>query len=167
MKVSIIVAASENHVIGNNNDLIWSFPNDMNFFKQKTLNHHVIMGRKNFESIPHKFKPLPKRTNIVITRNLLFQADGAIVVNSLSQAIEFSRKKNQKETFVIGGGEIYDLSLKGNFIDKIYLTRIHKHYKGDTFFPVLNKEWKIKEERKFFADEKHESDYTFYTYEKK
>ena len=70
MIVSIIVAASENNVIGNNNDLIWSFPNDMNFFKQKTLNHHVIMGRKNFESIPHKFKPLPNRTNIVITRNL-------------------------------------------------------------------------------------------------
>ena len=166
MIVSIIVAASENNVIGNNNDLIWSFPNDMNFFKQKTLNHHVIMGRKNFESIPHKFKPLPNRTNIVITRNLSYYAEGAVAVNSLSQAIEFSRKEKQKETFVIGGGQIYDLSLKENFIDRIYLTRIHKYYDGDTFFPILGKEWKVKEERKFYSDEKHESNYTFFTYEK-
>jgi len=166
MIVSIIVAASENNVIGNNNDLIWSFPNDMNFFKQKTLNHHVIMGRKNFESIPHKFKPLPNRTNIVITRNLSYYAEGAVVVNSLSQAIKFSRKEKQIETFVIGGGQIYDLSLKENFIDRIYLTRIHKHYQGDTFFPILGKEWKVKEERKFYSDEKHESNYTFFIYEK-
>ena len=101
MIVSIIVAASENNVIGNNNDLIWSFPNDMSFFKQKTLNHHVIMGRKNFESIPHKFKPLPNRTNIVITRNLSYDAEGAVVVNSLSQAIEFSKKAEAN-----GAGEI-------------------------------------------------------------
>ena len=127
MIVSIIVAASENNVIGKNNDLIWSFPNDMNFFKQKTLNHHVIMGRKNFESIPHKFKPLPNRTNIVITRNLSYDAEGAVVVNSLSQAIEFSRKEKQKETFVIGGGQIYDLSLKENLIDRIY------HFSSTTF----------------------------------
>ena len=166
MIVSIIVAASENNVIGNNNDLIWSFPNDMNFFKQKTLNHHVIMGRKNFESIPHKFKPLPNRTNIVITRNLSYYAEGAVVVNSLSQAIEFSRKEKQKETFVIGGGQIYDLSLKENLIDRVYLTRIHKYYEGDTFFPTLDEEWKVKEERKFYSDEKHESNYTFFTYEK-
>ena len=166
MIVSIIVAASENNVIGNNNDLIWSFPNDMSFFKQKTLNHHVIMGRKNFESIPHKFKPLPNRTNIVITRNLSYDAKGAVVVNSLSQAIEFSKKEKQKETFVIGGGQIYDLSLKENLIDRIYLTRIHKYYEGDTFFPILDEEWKVKEERKFYSDEKHESNYTFFTYEK-
>ena len=166
MIVSIIVAASENNVIGNNNDLIWSFPNDMSFFKQKTLNHHVIMGRKNFESIPHKFKPLPNRTNIVITRNLSYDAEGAVVVNSLSQAIKFSRKEKQKETFVIGGGQIYDLSLKENLIDRIYLTRIHKYYEGDTFFPILGNEWKVKEERKFHSDEKHESNYTFFTYEK-
>ena len=83
MITSIIVAASENNVIGMNNDLIWHLPVDMKFFKDKTAGHHVIMGRKNFESIPHKFRPLPNRTNIIVTRNRDYQADNCIIKNNL------------------------------------------------------------------------------------
>ena len=82
MVVSLIVAVSENNVIGKNNDLIWNFPNDMKYFKDKTKGHFVIMGRKNFESIPHKYRPLPNRTNVVVTRQNTYQAEGCIVVNS-------------------------------------------------------------------------------------
>ena len=123
MIVSLIVASSENGVIGKDNDLIWHLPNDMRFFKDTTLNHHVIMGRKNFESIPHKYSPLPNRTNIIITRQTDYKADGCVVVNSLEAALEIAKENGDKEPFIIGGGEIYKLALETNLVDKIYLTK--------------------------------------------
>ena len=83
MKISLIVAVAENGVIGKDNDLIWHLPKDMQFFKKITIGHHVIMGRKNFESIPHKYRPLPNRTNIIITRQSEYKAEGCVVVNSI------------------------------------------------------------------------------------
>ena len=99
MKVSLIVAAAENGVIGKDNDLIWHLPKDMRFFKETTLGHHVIMGRKNFESIPHKYRPLPNRTNVVITRQCYYQAEGCIVVNSIESALEIAKENGIEVPF--------------------------------------------------------------------
>ena len=166
MVVSLIVAVSENNVIGKNNDLIWNFPNDMKYFKDRTKGHFVIMGRKNFESIPQKYRPLPNRTNVVVTRQNTFQAEGCIVVNSIEDAIKKAKKGGDNEPFIIGGGEIYQLALKKQLIDRIYLTRIHHNYNGDTFFPTLGQEWKLLNSKKHLADEKHIYDYDFEIYEK-
>ena len=114
MKVSLIAAVSRNNVIGKNNNLIWHLPKDMKFFKDTTQGHHVIMGRKNFESIPHKYSPLPNRTNIIITRQNNYLAKGCIVVNSIKEALEIAKQKGEKEAFIIGGGEIYKLALELN-----------------------------------------------------
>ena len=166
MKVSLIVAISENGVIGKDNDLIWHFPKDMKFFKDTTLGHHVIMGRKNFESIPHKYSPLPGRINVVITRKTDYIAEGCKVVNTLEQALEIARQNGDKEPFIIGGGQIYKLALETNLVDKIYLTKIHHHFEGDTFFPELNSDWKELTKLENKADEKHKYDYDFITLER-
>ena len=103
MIVSIIVAAAENGAIGKDNDLIWRFPNDTQFFKETTLGHHVIMGRKNFESIPHKYRPLPNRVNIIVTRQDNYTAEECTVVNSIKSALELAKKNGESEAFIIGG----------------------------------------------------------------
>ena len=166
MKVSIIVAASENGAIGRDNDLIWRFPNDTRFFKDTTLGHHVIMGRKNFESIPHKFRPLPNRVNIIVTRQENYTARECKVVNSIESALDVARQNQESAACIIGGGEIYQLALTKNLVDKIYLTRIHNNYEGDTFFKKLSSQWKEKSRIKYSADEKHPYDYSFITLEK-
>jgi dihydrofolate reductase len=166
MKVSLIVAASENHVIGKDNDLIWHLPKDMKHFKETTQGHFVIMGRKNFESIPHKYRPLPNRTNVVITRQDSYEAEGCIVVNSVEEALSKAKEANDTEPFIIGGGEIYRLALENNLVDRIYLTRVHKNYAGDTFFPKLNGNWRLISTEKHNTDEKHLCDYSFEVYEK-
>ena len=166
MKVSLIVAASENGVIGKDNDLIWHLPKDMHFFKDTTMGHHVIMGRKNFESIPHKFRPLPNRTNVVITRKTDYKADSCIVVNSAEEALQIAKQNGEEEAFIIGGGQIYKLALEANLVDKIYLTKVHHSFEGDTFFPALNKDWKEISRIQNQADEKHLYNFDFITLEK-
>ena len=166
MVVSLIVAVSENNVIGKDNDLIWNFPNDMKYFKDTTKGHFVIMGRKNFESIPNKYRPLPNRTNVIVTRQNKYQAEGCIVVHSIEDAIKKAKIAADTEPFIIGGGEIYQLALKSQLIERIYLTRIHHHYDGDTFFPTLGKEWKLVNSKKPSADNKHIYNYDFEIYEK-
>jgi dihydrofolate reductase len=151
MVVSLIVAVSENQVIGKNNDLIWHLPNDMKHFKDTTLGHCVIMGRKNFESIPHKYRPLPNRTNVVVSRQEDYLAPGATVTSSVEKAIELAETQHDSEPFVIGGGEIYKLALERNLIDRIYLTRVHESFKGDTIFPKLGPEWKLINTKKKFC----------------
>ena len=166
MEISLIVAMDSNQGIGKNNDLMWHLPKDMNFFKTTTEHQVVIMGRKNFESIPHKYRPLPNRTNVVVTRQNTYQAEGCIVVNSIEDAIKKAENASDTEPFIIGGGEIYQLALKKQLINRIYLTRIHHHYNGDTFFPTLGQEWKLLNSKKHLADEKHIYDYDFEIYEK-
>ncbi len=166
MKVSLIVAVSKNGIIGKNNNLIWDLPKDMKFFKDTTLNHHVIMGRKNFESIPHKFRPLPNRTNIIITRQTNYSAQGCITVNSIEEALEIASKNGDTEPFIIGGGEIYKTALEKKLVDKIYLTKIHHSFDGDTFFQTLSNEWKETNRIDFKADENHAYDFSFLTFEK-
>ncbi len=166
MKVSLIVAVSENGVIGKDNDLIWSLPKDMKFFKDTTLGHHVIMGRKNLESIPHKYSPLPNRTNIVITRQSDYTAEGCVTVSSIKEAIEIAKNNGDTEPFIIGGGQIYKKALKSNLVDKIYLTKVMGIFDGDTFFHELGKEWKETERIDCQADKNHAHDYSFLTFEK-
>ncbi|MAR40402.1 MAG: diacylglycerol kinase [Flavobacteriales bacterium] len=166
MRVSLIVAVSANGVIGKDNDLTWHLPRDMKFFKDTTKGHHVIMGRKNFESIPHKFKPLPNRTNVIITRQSDYIAEDCIVVNSVEESIEVAKKNGDEEPFIIGGGQIYKIALENNLIERIYLTRIHHNFEGDTFFPNLAEDWKVITREDCKADEKNKYDYSFLVLEK-
>ena len=165
MQITIIVAASENNAIGKDNRLIWRLPIDMKFFKDKTVGHCVVTGRKNYESIPDKFRPLPERTNIVVTRSKNYHAPGALVVHSLEEAIVKAKELNEVELCIIGGGEIYREALK--FTDIIWLTRVHHEFEAHTFFPVLDaKEWQISWQEKHPSEEKHAFAYTFLKYER-
>ena len=166
MTVSLIVAVSENGVIGKDNDLIWHLPKDMKFFKDTTMGHHVIMGRKNFESIPHKYRPLPNRTNVVITRQSDYKAEGCIVVNSVEAALQIAQENRDTEPFIIGGGQIYKIALEQKLVDRIYLTKIHHSFDGDTFFPELNSDWKEVNKTENKADEEHKYNYDFITLER-
>ena len=166
MKVSLIVAVAENGVIGKDNDLVWYLPKDIRFFKETTIGHHVIMGRKNFESIPHKYRPLPNRTNIIITRQSEYKAEGCIVVNSVETALEIAKNNGDIEPFIIGGGQIYRIAIEKNLVDKIYLTKIHHSFKGDTFFPELSSDWRETNKIENKADDKHKYNYDFITLER-
>ena len=156
MTVSIVVAISENHVIGKDNKLLWYLPNDLKHFKDITTGHTVIMGRKTFESVG---KPLPKRRNIIITRQPI-TIEGCEVVNSIEAALQLC--KSEAEVFIVGGAEIYKQSL--NLTDRIYLTIVHKDFDGDSFFPEINKtEWKEVSREDFESDEKNNLPYSFIT----
>ena len=162
MKTSIIVAVAENNAIGKNNDLLWHLPADMKHFKQLTTGHHILTGRKNYESIPEKFRPLPNRTNIVITRNTSLILKDCFVFGSIKEGIELARNNGEEELFIIGGGEIYKQSLEQNLVDKIYLTRVHASFDADTFFPELAEtQWKKESEIFISKDEKNPFDCTF------
>jgi dihydrofolate reductase len=166
MKISIIVAVGANNAIGKNNALIWHLPADMKFFKEKTTGHCIITGRKNYESIPDKFRPLTNRTNIVITRQKDYKAPGAIVTSSLEAALEKAKQTGDEEIFIIGGGDIFRQSL--HLADTIYLTKIEETFDADVFFPELDlNEWKEVASVKGVQDEKNKYDYTFYTYKRK
>ena len=168
MIVSLIAAVAENDVIGKDNDLIWRLPKDMKFFKETTSGHHIVTGRKNYISIPAKFRPLPNRTNIVLTRNDNFFEAGVVVARSLEEAINIAKENNEKELFVIGGGQIYKECLAKNLVDKLYITHVHESFDGDTFFPKLDESsWEMCSEEKHDVDEKHAYSFTIKIYQKK
>ena len=124
------------------------------------------MGRKNYESIPKKYRPLPNRTNVVVTRNKNFKAEGCIIIDSIEKAIEIAVKSGDNEPFIIGGGQIYDYAIKNNLIDRIYLTRVHEKIEGDTFFEDLSQEWKLISSNRKEADSRHKFAFTFQVFEK-
>lgn len=158
--VTLIAAASENNIIGKDNKLIWRLSDDLKHFKELTKGHFVIMGRKTFESMP---KALPNRTNVIITRKTDYKAENAIVVNSLEKALKVAENDNQP--FIIGGGEIYKLSME--IADRIELTRVHTSIEGDTSFPEINLEkWQEVKNEKRLKDEKNEYDFSFLRYDK-
>lgn len=142
-RISIIVAASNNMVIGKGNEIPWRLPTDLKYFKMITDNSVVLMGRKCWESIPAKFRPLPNRFNGVITRNKEYQAEGAAIYNDLDSTLEFFHDShNNDEIFVIGGSEIYEPAFK--IATKLYLTRILSDVDGDVFLKGFNEnEWVI------------------------
>ncbi|MEY3399064.1 MAG: hypothetical protein RL220_1658 [Bacteroidota bacterium] len=147
MIVSIIAAMGSNREIGANNDLLWHLPADMDFFKRTTLDHHVIMGRRNYDSIPERFRPLPHRTNVIITRDPELQAPECYVCTTLEEALAICGENGETEAFVIGGGQIYDLSLRLGLVDRMYLTHVQGSFPdADTFFPQFDvNEWDVTE----------------------
>ena len=156
MTVSIIAAIAANRGIGKDNDLLWNLPDDMAFFKNTTREKVVIMGRKNWESIPHKYRPLPNRVNIVISRNGDYQADDAVVVTSLAQALKAAEELESKETFIIGGGMIYQSALDLNLVDDMYITHVDCSPDADVFFPEVDfSKWKAEEISVHGADDRH------------
>ena len=163
MKISIIAAIGSNYAIGKDNDMIWSLPDDMNFFKGKTNGHTVIMGRLNYDSIPARWRPLPNRRNIILTTNPDYHVEGVDVYRDIDDAIESARQEGEKELFIIGGGQIYELGLK--YADIMYLTEIKQDFDADVFFPEYNKEeWKEVERIPHQVDERHSYPFDFVTY---
>lgn len=156
-QVSAIVAMAENRVIGNQNQLPWHLSADLKHFKEITTGHTVIMGRKTYESIG---KPLPNRQNVIMTRDMAYQAQGCVVVNTLAQALA-----RDGQLFVIGGAEIYKLAWPK--LTKLYLTLVHHAVKGDARFPEFDlKQWHAVSQEDHKADDKNQYDYSFLVLEK-
>jgi len=157
--ITIIAAIGKNRELGKDNDLIWHLPNDLARFKKVTSGHDVIMGRKTFESLGNK--PLPNRTNIIITRNGNFRADGCVTANSLEAAIEAA--KGDPNPFILGGAEIYSQAIE--IADVLDLTLVDSGFEADAFFPEIDLSiWKETSRQDFKADEKHQYGYSFVTY---
>ena len=160
MRLSIIAAMSANRVIGNNNNLPWRLPADLKRFKSLTMGHHLIMGRKTFESIG---KPLPGRTTVVITHQTGFAPEGVLVAHSIDQALDVVT--GDDEVFVAGGAQIYQQMLPR--ADRLYLTSIHEEFEGDTNFPEFEEsDWQLISEEGYEPDEKNPYPYTFLIYER-
>ena len=163
MKISLIAAVSENHIIGRDNKLVWKLKTDMSFFMNTTKGHHVIMGRKNYDSIPEKWRPLSNRTNIVVTHQQNLKLEGCEIVHSIKEGLELARINNEQEVFIIGGGEIYKQSM--DIADKIYYTQVKAIVDGDTYFPEIDFSiWKEESREKYQADEGNEYDFDIVTY---
>lgn len=159
--IILIAAVAENNALGKNNDLLWHLPKDFKRFKEITSGHHIIMGRKTFESFP---KPLPNRTHVIITRQKEYVCEGCIVVQDLEKAIAVCPKND--DIFVIGGGEIYSQSI--HLADQLDITRVHHSFEADVYFPEIDPEiWKLTSEVFNPKDEKHLYDYTFQTFVRK
>ena len=162
MKVTAIVAAAENGTIGREGDLPWHLPDDMKFFQRTTRGHHVITGRKNYESIPVRFRPLKDRVNVVVTRDRDYQAPGAVVVNSLEEALEHAGSQHETEAFIIGGGQIYREAIAKGLVHTVLLTRVHAQVEGDTRFPELPPAaWKEVWREEHPADDRHAHAFSF------
>jgi dihydrofolate reductase len=148
MTISLIAACSKNRVIGDGDKIPWHIPEDFKYFKEKTLGKPIIMGRATFESIhamkgsnPHSGPALPKRKNVIVTRNQEYQPENCITCHSLEAAIEKALVEPVDEIMIIGGGTIYEQALP--FAKRVYLTEIDKNYEGDVFFPELGDEWEL------------------------
>lgn len=146
-KISIIAAVAENLAIGKDNKLLWHIPGDLPRFKKITTGHPVIMGQRTFESLG---KPLPNRTNIVLTLEKTFRAPGCIIAHSIDEAVKVASEKDKEEIFFIGGGQVYNQAIK--FADKLYLTLVEGNYDADTFFPDYS------EFKKIIFEEPHETE---------
>jgi len=167
MKIVLIAAFAQNRVVGINNTLPWHLPEDLKYFKRTTSGKAIIMGRKTYDSIG---RPLPNRTNIVISRNSDFQAEGVRVVASLEAAIELAKEVNfindVQEVMIIGGASIYEAALP--IADRLYLTHVHAEIEGDAYFPEVNfKQWVEVSREDYQASDKNPYDYSFVVYDKK
>jgi len=164
MKIASIVAVSNNHAIGVDNDLPWHMPADLKFFKETTFGHFVLMGRKSFESVG---RPLPGRTNIVVTRNKDFYHSGVTTVHSIPEGILFAQKAKQEKLFILGGSNIYTQTQ--NLWDELYLTKINTVVDEATaFFPSIDfGEWNLVSESPHRADDNNPFDYNFCVYNRK
>ena len=155
-KLTFILAMDENNLIGSDNDLPWKLPADLQYFKQQTLNKTILMGRKTCESLPFS---LPKRKNVVLTRNISFSRKGFDIIHKLDSINDLD-----KDTMVIGGAMIYKLLMP--YTNKLLITKIKQKFKGDTHFEWDKKNWQLTNEANHVADEKNSYDYSFLTYER-
>ena len=161
--LKILVAFDENRVIGKNNTLIWHLPADLKRFKTLTTGHVIVMGRKTFESIG---KPLPNRTTIVISRQADLKIDGVIIAHSVEEAILKAKSITREDIFIVGGAEIYTLSLP--LADQILVTQLHDIFEGDAFFPEIpSASWEITEKERGITDEKNAYQFSYITYTRK
>ncbi len=158
--LSIIAAIGQNNTLGKDNQLIWHLPADLKRFKKVTLGHHIIMGRKTFESLG---KPLPNRTTIIISRDKNYHTDGCITVNSLAEAIKAAQK--DENPYILGGAEIYKQSM--DIADVLDLTFVHQAFEADVYFPEIDKNiWKETFREDHFKDERNKHDFSFVKYER-
>ena len=156
-----MAAIAANNALGKDNQLIWHLPADLKRFKKTTLNHAVIMGRKTYESLG---KPLPNRSNILITRDKNYKAEGCVVVNSLKEALKAASEIDENP-FILGGAEIYTQAMP--FADKLDITFVHHQFEADVFFPEIDKTiWKETWRENYKADENNKYDYSFVTFER-
>ncbi len=168
MLISAIVATSKNNIIGINNQIPWYLSADLKFFKRTTINHPILMGRKTFQSIG---RPLPKRTNIIITRDLFFNASNCLITHSIEEALELAEEQNHEEIFIIGGATIYEQSKK--YWDRLYLTMVDTEIipkEGDevVYFPEIDfTQWELQSSDPHEKDEKNDYNYEFRVYELK
>ena len=161
MLISAIVAVSENNVIGRDGHLPWHLSADLKRFKAITTGHSIILGRKNYDDIG---RPLPNRTNYVLTRNAHFEAPGCIVCNSLAQAVESAQSAGESECFIIGGAAVYREAMP--LVKKMYVTRVESDVDGDVFFPEWGEGWRKVSEESFPADEKNDFPTVFEVWER-
>jgi len=160
--ISIIVAIASNNAIGKDNDLLWHITNDLKRFKQITKNHYIVMGKRTYYSLP--VRPLPHRTNMIITDIKDESIDNCLMAYSIEDAID--KMDNSKENFIIGGGSIYNQFMP--LADKLYITRVHKDFEADTFFPEISLEdWKLISEESVTDDTQNDFTYTFEIYTRK
>jgi dihydrofolate reductase len=161
MIITIVVAVGQKNEIGGSGDLLWVLPKDMNHFKNITWGHHVLMGRKTYESIPGKFRPLAGRPNIVVSRDPSLKSEGCKNVVTIEEGIEFAKINGEEDLMIIGGGEIYNLTYP--LTDRIYLTRVHHTFpEADTHFPEIEMDkWETVSTEFIKADEKHKYDFEF------
>lgn len=163
MLISAIAALTRNRVIGKDNQIPWYLPADLKFFKRTTQGHHIIMGRKNYQSIG---KPLPKRTNVVITRDPFFISTGCVVVHSIEEALKVAQDNGEEEAFIIGGGQIYEQAMP--YVQRLYLSEIDVELDGDVFFPEIDYDnWKVVDEDFHAPDERNAYPFTVRIYERK
>lgn len=169
MKIVLIVAVSKGNLgIGKDNDLLWHLPADMKFFKDSTFGYPVITGRKNYESIPERYRPLQGRENIIITRDNTYKAEGAIVCNSIDNALNEVQKIGKEKCFVIGGGQIYEQFLASNIVDEIFISWVDTTINADTFFKGFNaNNWTGKTILKKEKDAKNEFSFNIVKYTRK
>jgi dihydrofolate reductase len=164
-KVSLIVAMDRNRGIGRDNDLMWHLPNDMRFFKETTENQIVVMGRKNYDSIPEKYRPLPNRENVILTKNTSFEASNCSVFHSLDAALSAYQSDKNRKFFIIGGGQIYKLALEAKILEEMFITHIDGNYDADTFFPDFNEsDWNKELLMSQAIDEKHRHGFKVFRY---
>lgn len=164
-RLNLIYIRASNGVIGNKGTLPWHLPEDLKHFRAMTMSHPVIMGRKTWDSLPTKFRPLPGRRNIVVTRNAQWQAQGAEAVRSLHEALMLTH--HETEVFVIGGAEIYaQAQLMAAEGSRVYLTEIEKNMQGDTHLPSLDNTWRELSRERHYSAAPNDFHYSFITYEK-
>jgi dihydrofolate reductase len=168
-RVAMIAAIGQNRELGKDNQLLWHLQEDMQFFKEQTSHHYVAMGRKSFESIPKKYRPLPNRVNLIISRDPDYMFEECYTFTNLKEAHDFASENGEPLIYIIGGGEIYKLALELNMVDEMYLTRVEASFPdAHVFFPAFDTtQWEKTSIKKVLADSQNEFSFEIFHYIKK